>query len=248
VAARRLRLVADVFAASTTAFLAETVRRAPELALDLGCGPGHSTHLLATVVGARRAVGLDTSERFIATASRTATGTVSFRRHDVTTTPFPVGPADLAYCRFLLTHLADPDAALRAWAAALRPGGMLLVEEVEHIGTGNPTFASYLAVVDDVIARAGGTLYVGPRLDALRPPPTLVRRTSRVARVPVADRRAAAMFALNAASWSDDTDVRARHGDATLTALAAALRAMAEGPDEASSITWGLRQMVLERP
>jgi trans-aconitate 2-methyltransferase len=237
-----------VFARSTTAFLADTVRRTPELALDLGCGPGHSTHLLATVVAPRRVVGLDASERFIATAMRSATGTVSFRRHDVTTTPFPLGPADLAYSRFLLTHLPDPEAALRTWATLLGPGGMLVVEEVERIETGNPTFTAYLAIVDDVVRRAGGTLYVGPRLEALPPPPTLTRRTSRVAEIRVADRRAAAMFALNVAAWGDDPDVRARHGDAEITSLAATLRAMAEGPDEVSGITWGLRQIMFERP
>ena len=246
-AARRLRLVAEVFAGTTTAFVAANVRHAPALALDLGCGPGHTTHLLARVTGARRTVGVDSSEPFVAAASRTATEAVSFVRHDVTEVPFPVGPANLAYCRFLLTHRPAPERALDGWASALAPSGLVLVDEVERIETSNRDFAEYLAIVDELVSRAGGMLYVGPRLEALGDVGPLRKRTSAVACLPVADRRAAAMFALNIATWGDDPDVRARHGEGGLARLGAALRAIAEGPDDTSTITWGLRQIVFER-
>jgi len=247
VAARRLGLVAEVFAGSTAAFMASAVRRAPALALDLGCGPGHSTHVLATVTGGRRTVGLDRSEAFIAAATRTATATVSFQHHDVTRLPFPVGLAELAYCRFLLTHLRDPGAVLTAWVTALAPGGLLVVEEVEWIETTSPTFREYLAIVEALVARSGGTLYVGRRLDGLGDAGALRQRASTVTRLPVADRRAAAMFALNLAAWGDDRDLRARHGEEALARLGALLRATAESADDASRITWGLRQIVFER-
>ena len=247
VAARRLRLVADVFAGSTAAFLASAVRRAPALALDLGCGPGHSTHLLATVTGARRTVGLDSSAAFIAAASRTATATVSFQGHDVTRVPFPVPPAQLAYCRFLLTHLPDPRAVLTAWATALAPGALLAVEEVEWIETTSATFGQYLAIVEALLARSGGALYVGGPLDGFGDAGALRKRSSAVSRLPVADRSAAAMFALNLAAWGDDPDLRARHGDESLARLGALLRATAEAVDDASTIAWGLRQIVFER-
>jgi SAM-dependent methyltransferase len=247
VAARRLGLVADVFAGSTAAFLASAVRQAPALALDLGCGPGHTTYVLATVTGARRTVGLDISEAFIAAASRTATATVSFRRHNVTRLPFPVGLAELAYCRFLLTHLPDPVAVLTAWATALAPSGLLVVEEVEWIETTSPTFREYLAIVEALLARSGGALYVGERLDRLAGAGALLRRSSTVTRLPVADRHAAAMFALNLAAWGGESDLRARHGEESLARLGALLRATAERADDDSTITWGLRQMVFER-
>ena len=247
VAARRLGVVADVFAGSTTAFLAAAVCRAPALVLDLGCGPGLSTHLLATVTGARRTVGLDSSEAFIAAASRTATATVSFRRHDVTRVPFPVGSAELAYCRFLLTHLPDPAAVLSAWVTTLAPGALLVAEEVERIETTSGTFREYLAIVEALLARSGGALYVGGRLDGLGDAGALRRCSSTVTRLPVADRRAAAMFALNLAAWGHDRDLRARHGEESLARLGALLRATAERADDDSTITWGLRQIVFER-
>ena len=36
---------------------------------------------------------------------------------------------DLAFCRFLLLHVHDPSQALRAMAAAVRPGGWVLAQE-----------------------------------------------------------------------------------------------------------------------
>jgi hypothetical protein len=50
-AARRLALLADVFEPPSRAFLAEFTRVAGDqldLAVDLGCGPGHSTRLVAS--------------------------------------------------------------------------------------------------------------------------------------------------------------------------------------------------------
>ena len=53
VAAERLGIVAGIFRETTRAFLEETVRERPALAIDLGCGPGHTTRLIQDVTGAR---------------------------------------------------------------------------------------------------------------------------------------------------------------------------------------------------
>jgi SAM-dependent methyltransferase len=156
VAERRLGLVAEAFAPATTAFLRDVVPRVRALAVDLGCGPGHTTRLLASVLGRARTVGLDGSPRFIAAARAAGGDPVEFIVHDVTTVPFPTPPADLVYCRFLLSHLRQPAAALARWATQLAPAGLLLVEEVETIDTTLPVFRRYLRIVDEVLAAAGG--------------------------------------------------------------------------------------------
>ena len=84
----------------------------PVKLLDLGCGPGYSTHFMAETLPCCRAVGLDRSESFLAEARRTETNRVAFFLHDVATVPFPVEPADLLYCRYLLTHLPEPQAVV----------------------------------------------------------------------------------------------------------------------------------------
>jgi trans-aconitate 2-methyltransferase len=71
------------------------------LAVDLGCGPGWTTGLMAKTLKFERVVGYDTSENFIAQA-RSKIRWAAFDVHDVTSVPFPCGLADLIFCRFLL--------------------------------------------------------------------------------------------------------------------------------------------------
>jgi SAM-dependent methyltransferase len=76
----------------------------------------------------------------------------------VTTVPFPAGPADLCFCRLLLSHLPDPPAVLAAWATQLAPAGLLLVDEVDRIHTADPALRGYLEVAAALLASRGQTL------------------------------------------------------------------------------------------
>ena len=67
-AVRRMDLVAQVFEPTSRALLAAAVPAGVDVALDLGCGPGHTTRLLAAVARPRRTVGVDGSERYLAHA------------------------------------------------------------------------------------------------------------------------------------------------------------------------------------
>jgi SAM-dependent methyltransferase len=53
------------------------------------------------------------------------------RVHDVLTDELPEREFDLVHARLLLAWLADPEQGLRKMVAALRPGGCLLVEEMD---------------------------------------------------------------------------------------------------------------------
>ena len=130
-AAQRLEYLSGVFAETTRDFLAAVDIDRPALVLDLGCGPGYTTHFLAQLTRCRRAVGLDNSASFIALAEQTQTDSVTFQLHDITEVPFPAGLSDLLYCRFLLAHLQDPAGTIDRWGTQLRQGGRLLIEEVE---------------------------------------------------------------------------------------------------------------------
>jgi trans-aconitate 2-methyltransferase len=240
-AARRLGQVAAVFGVPTSAFLRTAVRRPVGLAVDLGCGPGHTTELLARWVRPARLAGLDGSREFIALA-RERVPAAEFTVHDVTRTPLPTGPADLLYARFLLTHLQHPGRALAAWATQLAGGGLLLLDEVEWVQAGDPTLAEYLRVVAAILEARGHRLEVGPLLDALPDPRSLTRRGSHVATHPVDPAQAAAMFRTNLSVWRHDPQARELAGEPTLARLDHALADPPTGP-----ITWGLRQIVYER-
>src|SRR4051794_17612598 len=60
-AAERLALVATVFEPTSREFVQAAAPRSPALAVDLGCGPGHTTRLLHEATGAARTLGLDAS-------------------------------------------------------------------------------------------------------------------------------------------------------------------------------------------
>jgi len=240
-AARRLGQVAAVFEAPTSAFLTAAVRRPVGLAVDLGCGPGHTTELLARCLRPARLAGLDSSAAFVALARRRLPA-IEFVVHDVTRTPLPTGPADLLFARFLLSHLPDPAGALAAWATQLGDGGLLLLDEVEWIRTDDPALAEYLRVVAAVLEERGHRLQAGPLLHALPDPPGLTRRASRVAVHPVDPALAATMFRTNLSVWRHDPQAREVAGAAALDRLDHALAAPPTAP-----VTWGLRQLVFER-
>ena len=246
-AARRLEVFADAFAASSKAFLSEAATSRPRLAVDLGCGPGYTTHMLADALGCAQAVGLDNSEHFVRLAAKTATDKVSFHLHDVTRVPLPVGPCDVIYARFLLTHQSGPERAIARWATQLCPGGRLLLEEVDSIHIKVPVFTEYIEVVEAMLADAGHDLYVGPKLDALPTPAGLVRRSSRVACASVTNDLAAKMFSMNIQTWKHNAFVWENYSPETIRQLEENLIDLAAEPTNETGIEWRLRQLVYER-
>jgi trans-aconitate 2-methyltransferase len=246
-AARRLKILADVYAEPTRTFVLDTVIDKPRLAIDLGCGPGYTTHLLADILDCDQIVGLDNSEHFISLAQKTETERVRFRRHDVTTVPFPTPPADFLYCRFLLTHLQDPLTVVAKWTTHLRPRGLLLMEETEWIETSNATLQTYLDIVAAMLEHQNGKLYVGPLLDGMHDTDAFERRISQVRRFSVSTPRAAMMFSHNIRTWKHQAFVRENYSPSVISKLEQDLTALASSPTNEMEIEWGLRQLVFER-
>ncbi len=242
-AARRLELVADVFEASSRELLG-ALRTRPRLALDLGCGPGFTTALVADATGAATTVGVDRSEAFLAAARATFPG-LTFACHDVTR-GLPTSPPDLVFARLVLAHLPEPAARARAWAGDLAPCGLLVLEEMERIDAPDPVLAEYEERVLAVVEHQGAPMYAGPLLSGLGDGDGLVRRFDAVRLVPVPTAVAARIYGLNLEGWRHDPFARARFDAADLDALAAGLAALAEGGR--GHVGWGVRQLVLARP
>jgi SAM-dependent methyltransferase len=143
--------------------------------LDLGCGGGDVTLALARLVGPRgEATGLDLdSEKIdLAIGQALAAGLTNarFRQADVEDWSEP-GRYDLVYCRFLLTHLYDPLAVLRKMREAVRPGGMVVVEDLDIAGRiwhpPCPALDGFGRLYRSIIARRGGDADIGPKLYGL---------------------------------------------------------------------------------
>ena len=236
-AAERLVSVARIFEPTSRAFLQRSVHEVPSLALDLGCGPGLTTRLLHETTGSRHTVGLDGSESFIAGARNRTPDGVEFMVHDARVVPFPTEPADIVYCRLLLPHLVSPGEMVAAWATQVRPGGLLLLDELESVDTEEPAFVNYLdQVARKVVADEGADLYVGPGLHAMDDPPGTQRIADEVVTFTPEAVATARIFSMNLAELTEPGTVDARPD------LAAPLKAVAQG-GVARPATWRVRQL-----
>ncbi|MDE2991098.1 MAG: class I SAM-dependent methyltransferase [Chloroflexota bacterium] len=242
IAAARLRLAANVFQPEMERLIGRAPSR-PGSAYDLGCGPGHTTRIVAGTARPGRTVGLDTSKRFIEMARAQPMAGVEYLEHDVTLTPFPCGPADLLFSHFLLSHLPDPRTALTAWMSQLRPSGLLLLDEVSDIWTTHPVFMRYLEMVERVVDAAGGQLYAGKTMERAVADSAGDIVSSELVEHPVSTAQAAAMFRLNLAVWRETPTAQAIVPAASIAEIACELDGLAESSSD-HEIVWGMRQVI----
>ncbi|HZT83011.1 MAG TPA: methyltransferase domain-containing protein [Gemmataceae bacterium] len=169
--AERLRLLARAKWPTTQTLLAGVGLRQGMHCLDVGCGIGEVALALAEWVGPRgRVVGIDVNDGYLAVAreqaARRGLGAV-FRRGDV----FDLheeAAYDLVYARFVLTHLSEPARALHRLLHAARPGGAVVVEDIDFPGhfcyPDCAAFRRYVELYEAVVRRHGGDPAIGPRL------------------------------------------------------------------------------------
>jgi len=133
--------------------------------LDVGCGPGFATLDLAEIVGpGGRVIAVDRSRRFLdalerACAWRGLTNVTVFEQ-DLDQGALQARDADGAWGRWVFAFVQRPRDLLERVAAALRPGGTLVLHEYFHYETWRvaPRCAQHEEFVQHVIAgwRASG--------------------------------------------------------------------------------------------
>lgn len=171
----RLRLLSEVMGPATRALLAEVGIPAGSTCLDVGCGGGDVTLELARAAGATgRAVGVDLDETKIDIARREAD------QHDLSNIVFEVRDVsewepdelfDVVYARFLLTHLPDPGALVSVLRRHTRPGGVVIVEDIDFRGhfaePHCPALVRFVDYYTKSVNRRGADPNIGPRLPGL---------------------------------------------------------------------------------
>jgi SAM-dependent methyltransferase len=126
----------DRFTAFTTLFDPATFRHLNGLGLaagwrcwEVGAGGTSVVTFLSERVGPAGHV--LASDINVSWAGEAAAPNVTVMEHDVAADPTPDGPFDLVHARLVLVHVPERDAALASMVAALRPGGVLLVEDAD---------------------------------------------------------------------------------------------------------------------
>jgi arsenite methyltransferase len=108
--------------------------REGERVLDVGCGPGFYAEELLEVVGPSGAVvGVDSSPQMLAVAADRCARhpNAAFHQADATALPVEEASFDAALCVQVLEYVADPTLALAQMHRALRPGGRVVVWDVD---------------------------------------------------------------------------------------------------------------------
>ena len=167
-AAERLRRLAALYRPGSVDALRQAMTKLGTKvgqAIDLGSGPGYTTEMVAETTGAIRTTGFERSADFCNQARSRASANVEFVEHDVSTANLPCNNVDLAFCRFLLTHLAEPVTALKRWRQALRPGGVLVLIEVERLGSTDPILARYYEIIHGVQSSHNQQMFIGDTLE-----------------------------------------------------------------------------------
>lgn len=102
-------------------------------ALDVGCGAGHLSFALAPHVA--RVVALDPSPEMLSAVAKAATRRGLPQIETTTGTaeelPFPDGSFDLVGTRYSAHHWTNLDAALKEMRRVIKPGGRLLLIDVQ---------------------------------------------------------------------------------------------------------------------
>jgi SAM-dependent methyltransferase len=223
--------------------------------LDVGAGPGFATIDLAEIVGPTgRVTAFERSRRFLCAlkerAAQLGLTNIEAHEHDVAQAPLGTNVADGAWCRWVLSFVADPAATVRYIAQALAPGGVAIFHEYAGYGAWqmmppNPDVDRFRALVMQSWRDSGGEPDIALQLPNLlraagmevveaRPLIQIVRRSDFAWAWP------AAFMAVNAARLHE-------LGYATAQEAARFARALDGCPDDALMVTPLVAEIIARR-
>lgn len=140
--------------------------------LDLACGLGDVTRLMAARAGPQgRVVGVDLERRFLDLARASAGGAVDYREVDACSTGQPGDSFDLVHGRFLFAGGAQIDALIAEAIRLARPGGTVALQEQDLSSIAcfppHPAFARLKAMLGAGLELSGTGKGVARRLFGL---------------------------------------------------------------------------------
>jgi ubiquinone/menaquinone biosynthesis C-methylase UbiE len=127
----RLGMLAQIFDPITIKHLEALGIKSGWRCLDVGAGGGSIADWLSERVGSDgKVIATDTNIKFLDYFKNPK---FEIRQHNIVNDEIEENHYDLVHCRFLLMHLKEFQKALKKMAAAIRPGGWMLIEEMDYI-------------------------------------------------------------------------------------------------------------------
>ncbi|MHB8512218.1 MAG: methyltransferase domain-containing protein [Actinomycetota bacterium] len=137
--------------------------------LEVGAGAGSITKWLSSKVGYSGSVlAIDLSLTFLQDFSL---DNVEVRQFDITKDPLPPNHFDLIHARCVLMHIPTRDAVYAKLVEALKPGGVIFIEDMDFVSQVSVTPSSAWDNVTEAMTKllqmAGADVYFGRRIPEL---------------------------------------------------------------------------------
>ncbi|HET7528082.1 MAG TPA: methyltransferase domain-containing protein [Burkholderiaceae bacterium] len=137
--------------------------------LDMGCGPGHFTERLAGHLPDARITALDSEPRWLDLARRRLAGRALVVEGRAEATGLPSSSFDFVLARLLFQHLRDPLRVAQEAHRLLKPGGKLVITDVDDelfgiVEPRVPGIKRLLARYAESQRNCGGDRFIGRRL------------------------------------------------------------------------------------
>src|SRR5215470_6034122 len=171
----RLDVLARVLLPTTKELLDRVGLTSKMKSLDVGCGGGLVAILMAHMVGPEGLViATDTDPDILALAKDDAEAAkvinVKFQQLDACACLWH-NEFDLAYARFLLSHLNEPKDCVAAMVEACLPEGTIAVEDTDFAGSfcypSCAAYERYKELYQKLLQLRGGDSNIGPKLPAM---------------------------------------------------------------------------------
>lgn len=172
----RLAFQQEVWGPITERFLDRLHVREGAHVLDAGCGPGATIESLRARVGTRgRVTALDASPVYLAQVARLC-GEHGWRNVHVVQAKledavFEAQSFDVIFVRWVMSFVADPARLVERFARALKPNGVLAIQDYNHEGVSlfpeSEGFRSIIRATRAMYERSGGDPWIAARLPSL---------------------------------------------------------------------------------
>ncbi|MDQ3851642.1 MAG: methyltransferase domain-containing protein [Thermoproteota archaeon] len=170
----RLEMQATLFEPLTKQTLLNAGLKKGMTCIDIGCGSGSVTRLMANMVGnTGRVVGVDIDSRYLQYCNRNISSrqNIEFVHDDICKSRLDSEERfDIVYSRFMFHHLTDRRQAVRSMKRLTKRGGTIMIQDLDHAAGSwlcypeNKVVNTLRKVYVALIKKGGGDPLVGRKL------------------------------------------------------------------------------------